>query len=216
MVKKLQKTDYFFAAAMLAILSMHLLCIFSPDHFADESFYPTIPLRLMNGDSLISDEWHLTQFSSVFLYLPTRLWVEIKGSADGIILYLRFLYLSIHSGVSIWLYKHFRAYGIPAVAAALLFYSQVPLRFLSANYHSLLALFLLFLTISLHVAVYATRLNALFIPYTYLSVLYGKPRQSTLTREKEYRTSNSTRFAKETSFRENFSIKRRFGEFLPE
>ena len=135
---------------MLAILIMHLLCIFAPDHFADESFYPTIPLRLINGDSLVSDEWHLTQFSSLFLYLPTRLWLAITDSTEGIILYLRLLYLTIHTGISAWVYKHFREHGAPTVFAVLLFYSQVPLRFMSANYHSLLALFLLFLTVNLY------------------------------------------------------------------
>ncbi len=150
MTKKLRKCDYIFVFSMIVVLTMHLLCIFSPDHFADESFYPTIPLRLINGDSLVGDEWHLTQFSSLFLYLPVRFWLLIKGSTEGIILYLRFFYFTIHTGVSIWLYKHFRAHAIPAVVSTLLFYSQVPLRFMSANYHSLLALFLLLFTISLH------------------------------------------------------------------
>lgn len=149
MLKKLQKCDCYCIVAMVVVLIMHLLCIFGPDHFADESFYPTIPLRLINGESLVSDEWHLTQFSSLFLYVPVRFWLTVKGSTEGIILFLRFFYLVIHTTVSIGIYTLFRKYKIWAVAAAIMYYSQVPLRFMSANYHSLLALFLLFLTIAL-------------------------------------------------------------------
>ncbi len=134
---------------MVAILAIHLLCLFGPEHFADESFHPTIPLRLINGDSLVTDEWHLTQFSSLFLYLPVRLWLSIKGSTEGIILFLRCFYLFIHTAVSVGIYIFFRKHKGWSVAAALMFYSQVPLRFMTANYHSLLALFLLLLTIAL-------------------------------------------------------------------
>lgn len=134
---------------MVVVLTMHLLCIVGPDHFADESFYPTIPLRLINGESLVGDEWHLTQFSSLFLYIPVRFWLAVKGSTEGIVLFLRFFYLAIHTTVSVGIYTFFRKYKIWAVAAAVMFYSQVPLRFMSANYHSLLALFLLLLTIAL-------------------------------------------------------------------
>lgn len=149
MLKKLQKCDYYCILAMVVVLIMHLLCIFGPDHFADESFYPTVPLRLINGESLVGDEWHLTQFSSLFLYFPVRFWLAVKGSTEGIVLFLRLFYLAIHTTVSVGLYTYFRKYKIWAIAAAIMFYSQVPLRFMSANYHSLLALFLLLLTITL-------------------------------------------------------------------
>lgn len=149
MLKKMQKSDYFFIIAMLAGLFMHLLCLYGADHFADESFFPTIPLRLINGESLVQDEWHLTQFTSVFLYLPVRIWLAIKGSTEGIILFLRCFYLTIHTAVAIGLYAYFRKQKIWAVVAALIFYTQVPLRFMSANYHSLLALSLLLFTLTL-------------------------------------------------------------------
>jgi hypothetical protein len=149
MRKKLSKYDLIFIATMIAGLLLHLACIYSADHFADESLYPTVPLRLINGDSLVSDEWHLTQFVSLFLYAPVRIWMQIKGSTEGIILFLRYFYLVIHTSVSIGIYAFFRKNKLWAVAGAMMFYTQVPLRFLSANYHSLLALFLLLLTITL-------------------------------------------------------------------
>ncbi len=149
MKKRLKKCDLIFIVGMLATLIMHLVCIYGADHFADESLYPTVPLRLLNGDSLVIDEWHVTQFVSLFLYFPVKCYIAIKGSTQGIILFLRYFYLMIHTGVSIGLYKLFRKYTVWAVIATLMFYTQVPLRFMSANYHSLLALFLLFFTITL-------------------------------------------------------------------
>ncbi|MBO5944213.1 MAG: hypothetical protein J6Q50_02825 [Clostridia bacterium] len=149
MRKKLNKYDLIFIATMIAGLLMHLACLYSADHFADESLYPTVPLRLINSDSLVSDEWHLTQFVSLFLYIPVRVWMQLKGTTEGIILFLRYFYLVIHTSVSIGIYAFFRKNKLWAVVGAMMFYTQVPLRFLSANYHSLLALFLLFLTIAL-------------------------------------------------------------------
>ncbi len=149
MIKKMKKHDLFFIIGIFAVLVMHLLCIYGADHFADESLYPTVPLRLINGDSLVEDEWHVTQFVSLFLYIPVRLYTAIKGSTEGIILFLRYFYLIIHTGVSVGIYKFFRKYENWAVAAVLMYYSQVPLRFMSANYHSLLALFLLLFTLVL-------------------------------------------------------------------
>lgn len=148
-MKKLQKTDVFFILVMVGILIMHLMCIFGADHFADESFYPTIPLRLINGDSLVEDEWHLTQFSSIFIYIPVRIFLAVKGSTEGIIVFLRFFYLAIHTVASVCLYAFFRKQKGWAVVAASFYYSQVPLRFMSANYHSVLALSLLIMTMCL-------------------------------------------------------------------
>lgn len=149
MLKRLQKYDYFFIIAILAGLLMHLSCIYGVEHYADETFFPTIPLRLINGDSLVQHEWHLTQFSSLFLYVPVRFWLAIKGSTEGILLFLRYFYLIIHTLTSVGLYTYFRKHKAWAIAASLLFYTQVPLRFMNANYHSLLALFLLLFTITL-------------------------------------------------------------------
>ena len=48
---------------------------------ADEAFYPTIAYRLTQGDRLLVDEWHMSQLSSVLLYLPVLLFTRLTGSA---------------------------------------------------------------------------------------------------------------------------------------
>ncbi|MBO5333536.1 MAG: hypothetical protein J6B37_05420 [Clostridia bacterium] len=162
MLKKIQKSDFIFIVALIGGLLLHLACIYSADHFADETFHPTISLRIIKGDSLAIDEWHLTQFSSLFLYLPVRIWLSIKNSTEGIILFLRYFYLVIHTTVTVGIYAFFRKNKIWAVAAALMFYTQVPLRFLSPNHHSLLSIFLLLLTITL-VMIYTNENRLLYI-----------------------------------------------------
>ena len=162
MQKKLLKYDVLFLVSMLLVLIMHLSCIFGAEHFADESFYPTVPLRLINGESLVSNEWHLTQFSSLFLYIPVKIWLTVTGSTEGIILFLRFFYLIIHTIAGLGIYAFFRKYKLWAIAGAVIFYSQVPLRFMNANYHSLLALFLLLFTLCL-ISIYKSEKFPLYL-----------------------------------------------------
>ena len=47
---------------------------------ADEAFYPTIAYRLTQGDRLLVDEWHMSQLSSVLLYLPVLLFTRLTGA----------------------------------------------------------------------------------------------------------------------------------------
>ena len=123
-----------------------MITLYTPQVLLDETFYPSIPLRLINGDSLVQDEWHITQFSSLFLYLPVRIWISIKGSTDGIILFLRYMYLTIHTITTVGIYTYLRKYGIWAIAAAILFYTQTPYRIMAISYHSIFVIFLLLFT----------------------------------------------------------------------
>ena len=139
-----------FAGALLIGLILHILIIRVPNFYEDETFYATIPLRVLNGESLIQHEWHLSQFSSLFLYLPVRFWVMLKGSTEGIVLFLRCLYLSIHTVTAVGIYAYFRKYRYWAVAAAILFYTQTHYRLLAISYGSMYVLFLLLMTLLLH------------------------------------------------------------------
>lgn len=148
-MKDLKKTDGFFLAAILVGLFLHLLFLFSPHFLYDETFYASIPFRLAQGDSLVRDEWHLSQFSSLFSFLPVRLWILLKGSADGMIVYLRCVYLAIHTAAAVLIYRFFRVYKQWTVIAAFLFYLQIPYKIYAISYNSMFVLFLLFLTLCL-------------------------------------------------------------------
>ena len=162
MFKRLQKSDYFFIAALLCGLLFHMTIIISSDNFFDEAFYPTVPYRLINDDSLVQHEWHLTQFSSLFLYLPVRLWLLIKGSTEGIYLYLRFVYIFVHSLVTVAVYKFFRNYSIWSVLASMMFYMLIPYRTYALNYTSMLAIFYLLFTLNLF-SIYKTQCTKCYL-----------------------------------------------------
>ncbi len=139
---KLKRCDYAFILVILSGLILHILCIFSLP-MQDEGFYHTVPLRLFNGESLLQNEWHLSQFSSVFLYLFDKLFVTLNGSTDGIILYGRAVYIIIHTVFAFLLYGFFRKKGIWAAVATAVFYFQIPYRLAAISYNSVLALALI-------------------------------------------------------------------------
>ena len=87
MVKKLQKSDYIFITAITLGIFYYVILLFHEPFLKDEPYYYTVPLRLLRGDSMIQHEWHLSQFSSFFQYIPAKLWILVKGSSDGIVLF---------------------------------------------------------------------------------------------------------------------------------
>lgn len=149
MIKRLSKTDILFIVTLsIGILSLSIY-LFTYPYLYDESFYATIPYRLINGDSLVQHEWHLSQFSSLFSYLPVQLWLSLKGSSEGIIVFLRCVYFIIHTIATVIIYRFFRKYDKWAIVAAMMFFTQVPYRIFAISYNSMYVLFTLFFVLSL-------------------------------------------------------------------
>lgn len=149
MIKKLKNTDFLFIISLSLVLLVHMYFVFIIPFFKDESFYVSIPFRLVNGDSLIQHEWHLTQFSSFFQYLPVYIWTSIKDSADSIIIFLRCVYLSIHTIIAIVIYGFFRKHGKWAVMASMMFFVQIPYRYITISYQSVFVISVLLLSLCL-------------------------------------------------------------------
>lgn len=106
--------------------------------FNDESFYLTIPYRMIRGNALFADEWHVSQLSALIQYLPLKLYVLIKGSTDGIILYWRYLYIAVQCLISFAVFLSFRRkYGIFAAAASLIYFLCVPFTIMSVSYNQI-------------------------------------------------------------------------------
>ncbi len=162
MLKKLQKTDFLFVFAMLCGLLLHFFFIFIISIGDDESFYAVVPFRLINGDSLIRHEWNLTQFSSLFSFIPVYIWNAIKGSTEGLILFLRCVYLIIHTTIATTTYIFFRKYKGWAVVASVMFYLHAPYRFLAISYLSFFIIFLILLSFCL-ILIYQKKSITLYI-----------------------------------------------------
>lgn len=162
MLKKLKNTDVLFAVMLLAFFILHILFLNIPPFSDDESHYATVPFRLMMGDSLVKDEWHLTQFASLFSYLPVRIWTAIKGSTDGLYIFLRCVYLAIHTSVSVLIYGFFKKYGKWAILASMIFFVQPPYNILAISYQSVFVISLLLLSMCL-LAIYEKKAIPLYI-----------------------------------------------------
>lgn len=169
MLKKQQKSDIIFILALFAGFLFHFIYVFEYPYLTDESYYLTIPLRLINGDSLIQHEWNMTQFSSLFQYLPVWLWLQIKGSTDGIIVFMRLIYLCIHTALTVAIYGVFRKYKTWAVLSAIIFYTQTSYKILAINYHSMFIIFMLLFTFCL-MAIYEKQKPATYI---FAGICYG-------------------------------------------
>lgn len=162
MKKTLKNTNLLFVIMMATVMLLHIYFIFAYPTHDDESQYISIPFRLINGDSLVQEEWHLTQFSSLFSYLPVRIWLAIKGSAEGIFIFMRCLYLVIHTTASVLIYRFFKEYGNWAVLATMIFFMQIPYGIQAISYHSMFAIFLLLLTLCL-LSVYKEKSKKFYI-----------------------------------------------------
>nr|MCR5040515.1 hypothetical protein [Clostridia bacterium] len=94
LTKTLKKRFFIVAAVCGAVLFAFLLVssFFGVDR-RDEAYYIALAQRFSFGDSPFIDEWHASQFFG-FIVMPFYLlFTSITGSADGIILFMRFVYL---------------------------------------------------------------------------------------------------------------------------
>lgn len=140
---RLDRRDALFFLLLAAAAAF--FCVRARYGFAniDESFYPTIARRLTQGDTLLIDEWHVSQLSSVLLYLPVWLFERLNGGTDGIYLALRYLFVVVQSLVSAAVYLRLRQYGhAGAAAGALALAVYAPFGINALSYNSFGVLFL--------------------------------------------------------------------------
>lgn len=114
--------DIFACAGILFFAFFLLRSAFYGTSSPDESFYLTIPYRIIKGDSFLIDEWHASQFSAFLLYLPMKFFLSINGSTDGIILYFRCLFVLCQTLVSYYTFYKLKKYGtLPAFLSSVIF-----------------------------------------------------------------------------------------------
>lgn len=134
---RLRFADYL-AVGVLAITAVLLLdAIRYGVHVPDECVYQTIPHRLILGDRLIIDEWHLFQITSFFHYLPFRFFYTVTGGTDGIVLAFRYLFVVVRLIYFCYLYVSLRQYGLWSVLCAVVFTGYNAFAFLTMNYYTM-------------------------------------------------------------------------------
>lgn len=128
--------DYIFAGLLAAAFTFAVWKCFFGFGGLDEAFYITIPQRILQGDAMFLDEWHLGQ-SAVFFHIPfTAVYRGITGSYEGVMLATRIYYVVLHAVVSSVIYARLRKHGYIIVFASLLFFLFSPFDIMAYSYNS--------------------------------------------------------------------------------
>ena len=140
-------------AALSVFAAIWLYYIFAVRYgvcFPDEPFYVTIAERFARGGRPLVDEWHFSQFSCVFLCLPYRLFVAVKGGTDGIILFMRYLFTAFNAAFYWFMYTRLRAYRWSALLATVLFSAFIPAGLFACNYYTMAIRLLMIVCLALY------------------------------------------------------------------
>lgn len=103
----------------------------------DEAFYLTIPDRLLQGDALIKDEWHLSQLSGFLLMPFVAIFNAVTGSSEGIILTARIVYVIFHAAVATFIYIKLRNNGVWTAIASVMFFLFTPYNIMAYSYNTM-------------------------------------------------------------------------------
>lgn len=104
----------------------------------DECFYLSIPYRLYQGDSLITQEWHLTQLASFLVYPLISIYMLIFKSTVGIVLNFRYIYTIIQSICALVIFLRLKKYNfIGATISSLVFLAFAPFGIMALSYNTL-------------------------------------------------------------------------------
>ncbi len=137
----LKKTDrILYAAAFAVCIVMFGWLFFNVSKglsTIDESFYAATAQRILEGDRLLLDEWHESQFAAVFLLIPHLIHSLIFGTTDGIILFMRYCYLSVSLIFYWFLFFRFKKYGRAGLIASAFFCCTAPYTIFTMSYYNM-------------------------------------------------------------------------------
>ena len=137
------KQDLIFAAVLAAVFVLQIWKSFQGMGPIDEHFYLTLGYRLVKGDALIYDEWHISQMISLFIAPVLRVYIACTGGTDGLVHFFRIVYVVLNSFCGIALYLRFRSRGFAAVLSSLAYMSFVPFHIMALSYNTMSIAFLL-------------------------------------------------------------------------
>ncbi len=113
--------DLVFAFVFIAAAACFILTAPYGITNADEVQYQFVCRRLMAGEKLFADNWLIVGMQSVFQYLPFRVYYALRGSTEGIVLAMRYLYIAVKLIFCTYIYLRLRKYALWAVFAAVFF-----------------------------------------------------------------------------------------------
>lgn len=122
----------------LAIAALYLWRLRYGNAEVDESFYLTVPFRLLKGDRMLLDEWHVSQTSGFLLTPFMALQRLMMGGTERIVLNFRAFWLVEHMAVMTAVYLLLERRGSLAAAVAAWIYGLfTPLGIMALSYNSM-------------------------------------------------------------------------------
>lgn len=104
----------------------------------DESFYLTIPKRILQGDAILVEEWHVSQLSGILLVPIMAIYLLINPTAVGMMLHFRLIYVAFQAVVSLVLYSRLKRYStVGALMGTLTFMIYAPFGISALSYNSM-------------------------------------------------------------------------------
>jgi len=82
----------------------------------EESFYVNTAYRFVKGDLPIIHEWHMSQISFIYLEPVVALYLKIKGSTEGIMLFMRYAFTMSWSIFALFVFLRIRKISLPAAS----------------------------------------------------------------------------------------------------
>lgn len=132
-----QGADFLAAGVLIAFGLLLIYSVQKGIHLSDEGSYMTFAQRLTQGDRLVVDEWHLSQLTALFYYLPFRIYCAVTGGTEGIILFFRYLYVGIKLFFFCLIYYILRRYHYWAVLCAAVFTGYDSFAITTLNYYGI-------------------------------------------------------------------------------
>lgn len=168
--------DFFACVGILLFAFTLLRSAFYGTSSPDESFYLTIPYRLIKGDALLIDEWHASQFSAFLLYLPMKIFLKINGSTDGIILFFRCLFVFCQTVVSFYTYHKLKKYSsLAAFVSSAVFLLYVTETVNMLDYYTMSLMGFQVVTLVLFCSEKLTPLKLIFCGIVFACVVVAQP-----------------------------------------
>lgn len=122
---------------LLVVVMLVKKCRYGFGHM-DEAFYISLPYRLVQGDGLFINEWHLSQMSSFLMFPFVKLYLLLKGNTEGIILIFRYLYVAVKFLAVTIIYAQLRKFSkVGSLLAALFLMIHSPMGMMALSYNSL-------------------------------------------------------------------------------
>ena len=106
-------------------------------NYNDEMYYADCLNRLYQGDIYLVDDWHMHVMSYIPIYPFYILFRLINGSNEGVILFLRMLYILFQLGVAFICFLRLRHSGIGALFASMIYLLFTPYNIASMSYNTM-------------------------------------------------------------------------------